>query len=731
MPGLISNHSGPHTHPEPADLHPASDQLLISALSSSPYTFLQPPPSLYAASLVLAKRYLDPLATSTNEIQLQRQQDARKKRKRGEVDEHSNQHILRLKQIHTEGFAIEQIWQQARRILAASQQEVERLLPSHVQDGTSQGQSGFLGNGAKHHEASAKSVRFEENGISDPEDLPDGDEEYYSDDGSLDEDVTMEDLDAAGDDEGEDPEAEVVDGEEIEETIIDEDEDLVMKPSDTFLPDKNGLNDGFFSIDDFNRQSEFLEQQDARGDPNDGAASDEEDIDWDTNPAALPLPSQIRDPISDSEEDGPTFGDADLNGPDISNDAASAASAPNDEDVGGNTNSIMYADFFAPPPRRASKRSARLAKTQPPAASSTLAREPSPESTLQRTISSVRRDLFSDASSDENEPTSTKDPHAQLSSHQTRTAALAAEIRRLEAAAVSKRDWTLIGEARAADRPLNSLLEEDLDFERVGKPVPVITNEVSEDIEALIKRRIIAREFDEVIRRRPGNLVTKDVRRGRVEVDDSKPQQSLAEIYEAEHLATTNPTSYVSASDAKLQKEEAAIAALWKEVSGKLDALSSWHYRPKPPSASINVVADVPTISMEDAQPTVGGEVGVGRLAPQEIYKAGEGLNKRKEVVVKGGGAVVGREEMSREDKKRRRRREKERIRKRGERVDGGKGVSKEGRVVGRKSKEKEVVGQLKKGGVKVIGKKGEVRDVEGRAVEAKGGVKGGGSYKL
>ena len=50
------------------------------------------------------------------------------------------------------------------------------------------------------------------------------------------------------------------------------------------IKDKHGLNDGFFSIDQFNKQSQFLEQVDARGDSDDGAASDEEDIDWTTDP---------------------------------------------------------------------------------------------------------------------------------------------------------------------------------------------------------------------------------------------------------------------------------------------------------------------------------------------------------------------------------------------------------------------------------------------------------------
>jgi U3 small nucleolar RNA-associated protein MPP10 len=44
---------------------------------------------------------------------------------------------------------------------------------------------------------------------------------------------------------------------EAEEFDVEEERLLVEEPTETFVPDPNGLNDGFFSIDDFNRQSEF------------------------------------------------------------------------------------------------------------------------------------------------------------------------------------------------------------------------------------------------------------------------------------------------------------------------------------------------------------------------------------------------------------------------------------------------------------------------------------------
>ena len=726
-------------HSALAETH-ASEQVFLTTLQSSSHTFLQPTPSLHAASLVLAKRYLDPLATSTSVAQSQRQQASRRKRKRGDYDPDASRKPLQLTQIYVEGFKVEQIWEQARRILDATRSELERSLPTKSQTQVTTSLPEKLAGLSAENRKSVRFREFDEDGFED--DSSDPDEFDGVDDVSTGEvDGTLDDLNQpplngetaelgqSVDDDLED----MLDGEGVGG---EEDPDELLKSGgeseETFSPDKHGLNDGFFSIDDFNRQSEFLEQQDARGE-NDGGASDEEDVDWDVDPLAVTSSYKSGQTLdkeamveSEDEEAGPTFGDVDPTALKISDDDDSADEAQLD-DVGAmnNTNEIKYADFFAPPPSKASKnsRGRALPKTQPPPQQAT-------EDDVQRTISAVRRDIFEDdLTPDEDEALSDGDD--RRSSHQRRQAALTAEIRHLEAASVAKRDWTLSGEARAADRPINSLLEEDLDFERAGKPIPVITQEISEDIEALIKQRIIAREFDEVIRRRPGNLATGngDVRRGRFELDDTKPQQNLAEMYEAEHLKTVDPEGYTDKRDEQLKREHAKIEQMWKDVSAKLDALSSWHYRPKPPSASINVVADVPTISIEDARPAAGGEVGgESMLAPQEVYKPGEEKANKEEVLKKGSGLPIAREEMTRDEKVRRRRREKERIRKAGG-LAPAKGL--EGR--GKKTEEKRgVIGDLKKGGVRVIGKKGEIRDIEGKAARGQVAMgKGAGTYKL
>jgi U3 small nucleolar RNA-associated protein MPP10 len=173
-------------------------------------------------------------------------------------------------------------------------------------------------------------------------------------------------------------------------------------------------------------------------------------------------------------------------------------------------------------------------------------------------------------------------------------------------------------------------------------------------------------------------------------------------------------------------------------VSASLDALSSWHYRPRPVEPSIAIVTDVPVVAMEDAQPTTAQGIagGESRVAPQEVYRPGEDGTVGKGEVVEKGGAPIAKGEMSREEKAARRRREKERRRKSGV-VDGvGSNGNGNGNVVGaqrqgKKAKEqKETLAQLQKGGVRVINRKGEVVDLAGKKAKAPA-MASGGSYKL
>ncbi|QDS76516.1 hypothetical protein FKW77_005792 [Venturia effusa] len=724
---------------------------LLTILQNSPHTFLQPSLALQSAALQLAKQFLDPIATSVSDVQNLRLQESRKKRKRGEDDWEEVKRPLNVKKVHLDGFKVEQVWQQVRRVVNAARDEVETALP------TLQGDESGLAESAEENsedESDQGSVDVEEEFHSANEQSLDGDEASKED---LIEELNDVKTDEEGEEEDEEGSEDIMSGFDNEEDNFDDDN----RPVEEFVPDKFGLNDGFFSIDDFNRQSDFLENVDARGDPDDGAASDEEEIDWSADPTTLAAPaarpSKTKPPTDEEEdsddEDGPTFGNVDLNAPEGDSDDDEEGfdmdvDMDNNDDQ-SNANNIMYADFFAPPPKKGVQRAGRRGKPMAhnfPAKDSNAAGA-EPEEDIERTMAAVHRELFSD---DEDEEPSDAEgevrdhgsPKSRRSAHQKRQAEVLAEIRKLEAQSVAKRTWTMSGEARAADRPQNSLLEEDLEFERGGKPTPVITQEISEEIEQLIKRRILASEFDEIKRRRPDEILN-SARRGRLdmEVQDTKSKQGLAEIYEEEHLRKNDP-NFVEVRDEKLKAEHRDIENAWKEICSKLDSLSSLHYRPKPLDLNVQIRTDAPVISMEDARPSgIGsGDIGgtTGQLAPQEVYRPGE--EKEDDEVVTRGGQVVKRDELTREQKLRRRRREKERARKAGEhgnaKVTGG-ASEKNGKGKGKKEsnrtkERKDIMNDLKKGGVVVIGRKGELKDVEGNKVETGGKrAKTAGGYKL
>jgi U3 small nucleolar RNA-associated protein MPP10 len=166
-----------------------------------------------------------------------------------------------------------------------------------------------------------------------------------------------------------------------------------------------------------------------------------------------------------------------------------------------------------------------------------------------------------------------------LTTHERRQAELRAQIEQLESENIAKKDWTLMGEANARSRPQNSLLEEDLEFERVSKVTPVVTEDVVRRLEDRIKARILAGDFDDVVRQRAP--VDKAFLPSRVfELQDTKSKQSLAEIYEDEYSAaqTGGPTDD---RDGKLKKEHDELTNLWDSICYKLDALSNAHFTPK------------------------------------------------------------------------------------------------------------------------------------------------------
>jgi U3 small nucleolar RNA-associated protein MPP10 len=666
-----------------------SPELAFSAtLETSPHEFLQPSLELHSAALALAKFYLDPVAAAVSSHQQSRLAALGQDRKRKRDYEHLRRSTLRLKHLSLPGFDSNQVWEQARRIIDSLNQQVLQANKEREEDGyetvtSDEDEAQHSHQGSPDGASSGSDV--EENGHMDS-----ADPEAAAEDPSSEEDIEQDDESASSDNNS-----------------------PSRKNSEVLVKDRFGLNDGFFSIDEFNRRTEGWEYNDARGDGDAEAESDEEDIDWDINPMDINANLTSKEPMSESgsdDDDGPTFEEYDSgqgsDGPDDDD--------PMEEDAIGNANNITYADFFEPPARKAPKKSKTKKNRDPNVASA------SPDRDIEETMSMVRRDIFSDEEGNQDQL------RPGASAHEQRKAAILTQIRELEAVNVSKKPWTLAGEARGQDRPLNAVLEEDLDFERAGKPIPVVTKETSEGIEQLIKRRILASQFDEVRKRRPDEAIRATSGRGNDQVDQSLEaprKRGLADIYEEEYLRKNDP-AFVEQKDEKVAKEHAEIEELWKDVVHKLDSLASFRYRPKQDEITVSVRADAPAMNLEDARPGgVGGAVGVlSQLAPQEIYTAaGEKFPGK---VVTKGGTVVAREELTREDRKRRRRREKERAKKAG---PGAAAARKRGSAKSRDAAA--LVGQLKAGDVKVIGKEGSVKRVDGKDIQT--AIRGGASLKL
>ena len=208
---------------------------------------------------------------------------------------------------------------------------------------------------------------------------------------------------------------------------------------------------------------------------------------------------------------------------------------------------------------------------------------------------------------------------SSLSTFEKSQQKLKKEISQLEMEnASTEKPWTLQGEITATGRPLDSLLDVELDFENNAKPVPVITQEYCDNLDELIIQRIKDGMFDDVERRKPPSLSTQTNLTGTdglVELVSEKSTKGLAQVYEEQYLNNTN-SKLQSNSD---KPEHLEIKNLFSNLMNKLDALSNYHFTPKIPKQEIQIVSNVAAIAVEEAIPVaVSGE---SMVTPVEVYQ--------------------------------------------------------------------------------------------------------------
>ncbi|XP_047622835.1 U3 small nucleolar ribonucleoprotein protein MPP10 [Phacochoerus africanus] len=212
-----------------------------------------------------------------------------------------------------------------------------------------------------------------------------------------------------------------------------------------------------------------------------------------------------------------------------------------------------------------------------------------------------------------------KDSDEVKSSFEKRQEKMNEKIASLEKELLEKKPWQLLGEVTAQKRPENSLLEETLHFDHAVRMAPVITEETTLQLEDIIKQRIKDQAWDDVVRKEKPKEDVYEYKK-RLTLDHEKSKLSLAEIYEQE---------YIKLNQQKTAEEEnpehVEIQKMMDSLFLKLDALSNFHFIPKPPVPEIKVVSNLPAITMEEVAPVSVSDAAL--LAPEEVKeknKAGD-----------------------------------------------------------------------------------------------------------
>ena len=388
------------------------------------------------------------------------------------------------------------------------------------------------------------------------------------------------------------------------------------------------------------------------------SASEEED-------AAVGGPSELddeffrEDEVDDAMEEMEREVDAE---PAVPEDGMS--SEDDDDDDEADDAPIYYRDFFDPPRARrshrpttssaAKHREERLESESSSDASDLSDAEPPADAQAEPQRLTLRGLLDREApsSSSEDDGADDRTPFQRAREEAGRRAA------ELETFNVGDKPWTLRGEVTAAERPVNSLLDAELEHDASAARRPRhrlvhgaeadATTEaegdgnandetpLAEDTAALerrIRQRVAERAFDDVERRVRPDLQTSaaDIARRQAQlrasqVSQEKSRIGLAEVYQAER---ERPRGAAPAT-AGLDREHQGAEQLFVKLCRQLDALSNHVYTPvAEPTATQAAPPRAPqdTVQLEEAAPTQlsVSTVTASVQAPQEMYRPPNG----------------------------------------------------------------------------------------------------------
>jgi len=182
---------------------------------------------------------------------------------------------------------------------------------------------------------------------------------------------------------------------------------------------------------------------------------------------------------------------------------------------------------------------------------------------------------------DHSEANSDKEDQRQIirhkfSSFQIIQERISEEIEKLEANAVTKNTWSFLGEASGRQRPLNSALENNLEFHQVSKSRPNISIEATQSLEDSIKQRIILNKWDDVLYAEQSKM---NFVNSPVEILNTQAKQGLGELY-AKDFQNQNSRNQKSETVGETYSKEdemmSSACALYLSLMNKLTSLTDF-----------------------------------------------------------------------------------------------------------------------------------------------------------
>ena len=162
-------------------------------------------------------------------------------------------------------------------------------------------------------------------------------------------------------------------------------------------------------------------------------------------------------------------------------------------------------------------------------------------------------------------------------------------MQRVENALIGKKSWQLKGEVRGSQRPINGLLDAEVDFDLGLQAKVVISKELNQKFEEIVRQRILDFAFDdrELPKMNPFRL--KEQSQQYADLNFEKDNRGLAGVYEDEYRKTVLGSDPVKGKQDKLKEQ---ISHLFKNICFCIDSMSRNNFTPNNGMLGRNRVVD-------------------------------------------------------------------------------------------------------------------------------------------